>query len=139
MSTYLARIAAATTLALLATNAVALAQTRPSIRDAAARVSFVQSPPPMTQKDSNKNGTAIGALVGGGAMATLIAVLWNRCGEGCENDMEAWAPFAAVGMGAAGGAAVGYFIDKAHRGTRKVVVAPTVTRRERGVRLAVRF
>ena len=131
-------LVAAALITIHATGTVAAAQTRSPIRDAAARVSFAQ-PPPATARDSNTNGMAIGALIGGGAMATMLTILWKRCGAGCENDLEPWAPFAAVGVGAAGGAAAGYLIDRAHRGTRKVVVAPTVSRRDRGVKVAVRF
>ena len=111
---------------------------RPSIREAAARVSFAnrQSRPPA---DSNANGAAIGALVGGAGMLAFLAILSNQCRAGCENDLESWAPFAAAGVGAAGGAAVGYLIDRAHRGTRKVAIAPAVTRRDRSIRVAVRF
>jgi hypothetical protein len=130
---------AATLITIHVTGDVAAAQTSSPIRDAATRVSFRQTPAPPPQRDSNGNGTAIGALIGAGAMGAMIAIFWARCDAGCENDLPTWGPFAAVGMGAAGGAAVGYLIDRAHRGTRKVVVTPAVTRRERGVKLAVRF
>ena len=134
------RITAATTLAFLAGIVPALAQSRqPSIREAAARISFSQ-PLPAVAKDSNANGTAIGALVGAAGMGTFIAILWNRCGAGCENDAPGWAPYAAVGMGAAGGAAVGYLIDRSRHGSpRRLAVAPAISRKERGIRVAMRF
>ena len=131
--------AAATTLVFLAAANLADAQTRRQpIREAASRVTFAQAAP--AAKDSNANGTAIGALVGAAGMGTFLAILWNGCGAGCENDLEPWAPYAAIGVGAAGGAAVGYLIDRARGGSpRKVALVPVVTRRERGARIAVRF
>lgn len=134
------RLTAAAALFVLASGNLALAEPRPSIREAAARVSFAAQAPVPGAKDSNANGTAIGALVGAAGMGTMLAILWDRCDKGCENDLPAWGPYAAVGVGAAGGAAVGYFIDRARGGSpRKLAVAPVVTRRERGVKLAVRF
>ncbi|HET7694164.1 MAG TPA: hypothetical protein VFK57_00500 [Vicinamibacterales bacterium] len=139
MKTAWIRTAAAMVLVVLSAAAAAGAQTRPSIREAAARATFAQPTPP-APRDSNANGAAIGALVGAAGMGTLFAILSGRCGAGCENDLEAWAPYAAAGIGAAGGAAVGYLIDRARGGSRqKVAVVPAIARRERGVRLAVRF
>lgn len=134
------RITAATTLAFLAGIGPALAQSRqPSIREAAARVSFAQ-PQPTVAKDSNRNGIAIGALVGAAGMGTMLAILWDRCDAGCENDLPGWGPYAAVGIGAAGGAAVGYLIDRSRPGsTRRLAVAPALSRKERGIRVAMRF
>ena len=134
------RITAAATLVFLAGVGPALAQTRtPSLREAVGRAAAAQtlaSP----AKDSTANGTAIGALVGAAGMGTFLAILWNRCGAGCENDLEAWAPYAAVGVGAAGGAAVGYLIDRSRNGSsRRVAVVPAVSRKARGVRVALRF
>lgn len=140
MTSSLMRLTVAAVLAFLSGTTLATAQTRRTpVRDAAARVSFAQ-PASRPPADSAANGAAIGALIGGGGMAAMLAILSSRCGAGCENDLEPWAPYAAVGVGAAGGAAVGYLIDKLHRGSpRKVAVTPAVSRRERGVRVAVRF
>ena len=127
-------------LVFLSGTTLATAQTRRTpVRDAAARVSFAQ-PAPRPPADSAANGAAIGALIGGGGMAAMLVILSSKCGAGCENDLEPWAPYAAVGVGAAGGAAVGYLIDKLHRGSaRKVAVVPAVSRRERGVRVIWRL
>ena len=139
MNRSIIRITAAATLVFLAGVGPALAQTRTTLREAAGRAAAAQtlaSP----AKDSTANGTAIGALVGAAGMGTFLAILWNRCGAGCENDLEAWAPYAAVGVGAAGGAAVGYLIDRARNGSsRRVAVVPAVSRKARGVRVALRF
>jgi hypothetical protein len=138
MHRQLARLAAATALVSLTSATAAIAQAhRPTIREAAARVSFAQ---PAPRHDSTANGVAIGALIGGGVMLTVLAVASSGCNAGCENDMPGWAPIAIGGIGAAGGAAVGYLVDKLHRtGPRKVIVMPAVTRRDRGVKVAVRF
>jgi len=139
MQRSLARMTAAAILGLVVVADPVMAQPRPSIREAAARVSFAQSPPP-ARRDSNANGTAIGALVGAAGMGTFLAILWNQCRTGCENDLDPWAPYAAIGVGAAGGAAVGYLIDRARvRASQKVGVMPSVTRRQRGVTVALRF
>jgi hypothetical protein len=134
------RITAATTLIVLAGIGPALAQSRqPSLREAATRSAATQTLA-APAKDSTGNGTAIGALVGAAGMGTYLAILWNRCGAGCENDLPGWAPYAAVGVGAAGGAAVGYLIDRSRNGSsRRLAVVPAVSRRERGARVAIRF
>lgn len=141
MTAALVRVAVVTALVFAGGGTLATAQTQQApIREAAARVSFLHPRGSTIQRDSNANGTAIGALVGAAGMGTFLAILWNQCRAGCENDMEPWAPYAAIGVGAAGGAAVGYLIDRARvRAPQKVAVMPSVTRRERSVKLAVRF
>jgi hypothetical protein len=114
------------------------AQGRQPIGDAARLVKFDRQAA-VERSDPAGNGAAIGALAGGAAMATFFVVSSKRCGPGCENDLPGWLPFFGVGLGAAAGATVGYFIDKAHHGHRKVVIAPAVSTRRKGIRVAVGF
>jgi hypothetical protein len=114
------------------------AQGRQPIADAARLVRFDRQAA-AKPSDPTGNGAAIGALVGGAAMATFFVVSSKQCGPGCENDLPAWLPFFGVGVGAAAGATIGYFIDKAHHGHRKVVIAPAVSTRRKGIKVAVRF
>ncbi len=123
---------------LQATSGIALAERRQSIREAAARVTLQRAGMP-SRNDSGKEGAAIGALVGGGIMATFFVVSFAQCGKGCENDLPGWLPAFGVGLGAAAGATAGYFIDKAHHSSRKVTVAPAVSRGGGRLKVAVRF
>jgi hypothetical protein len=123
---------------LQATAATALAERRQTIREAVARVTLQPAGTPH-QNESGKEGAAIGALTGGAIMATFFVVSFAKCGKGCENDLPGWLPAFGVGVGAAAGATAGYFIDKAHHSTRKVAVAPVVSRRGGRLNVAMRF
>ena len=133
------RAAAAAVIALQAGNGVALAQEqRAPLREAAARAAF-QPPAKPDRSDPGSEGAAIGALVGGGIMATFFIVSFKKCGPGCENDLPGWLPAFGVGVGAAAGATAGFFIDKAIGRKQRIAIAPSVTPKERGVKVALRF
>jgi hypothetical protein len=93
--------------------------------------------------DPTWDGATKGALIGAGAMAGLLAVNYARCDAGCE--APAPGPMFAVGlsMGAGGGAAVGWLIDKLHKGPRSAAVpmalAVRADREARAVRVQWRF
>ena len=132
------RIVAFVLIVLSAQAGSVRAQGRQPIADAARLVRFDRQAA-AKPSDPAGNGAAIGALVGGAAMATFFVVSSKQCGPGCENDLPGWLPFFGVGVGAAAGATVGYFIDKAHHARRNVAVAPVVSPARKGIKVAVRF
>ena len=89
--------------------------------------------------DPSWDGAVKGALLGAGAMAGVLAVGYARCDAGCEAPAEG--PMFAWGMsvGAGSGAAVGWLIDKLHKGKgpAPVAVALRTDRQERSVRVTV--
>jgi hypothetical protein len=132
------RIVALTLAVLFVTADGVRAQGRQPIGDAARLVRFARQAT-AERSDPAGNGAAIGALAGGAVMGTFFVVSSTRCGPGCENDLPGWLPFFGVALGASVGATAGYFIDKAHHGQRKVAIAPTVSPRRKGIKVAVRF
>ena len=117
---------------------VAVAQERAPLREAVARVAF-QPPAKPDRSDPGANGAAIGALIGGGVMATFFIVSFKKCGPGCENDLPGWMPAFGVGLGVAAGATAGFFVDKAIGRKQRIAIGPAVTPKARGLKLAVRF
>ena len=121
--------------ALIVAPAAAGAQDNGPLRDAVRNATFAQATP-AASPDSAKDGAAIGALVGGVAAAVIWGVGSSRCHCLFYDAAPGWAPFAFVGIGAGTGAAIGYFADKAHG---RVSLSPSISRKAKGVRLAVRF
>ena len=133
------RVVSGLAIFLLMTGARAGAADAPRLREAVRRVRFVQSPPPSSApNDSGREGAIIGAVAGAGVMGTFFKVSYDRC-RSCENDLPGWLPAFGVGLGATVGATLGYFVDKAHHGKRKVLVSPSLSPRRLGVRGAIRF
>ena len=132
------RAVAATMIVLQAGTSIAFAQQRQPLREAAARAAF-QAPAKTGRSDSGKEGAAIGALVGGGIMAAFFIISSNQCGPGCDNDLPGWLPAFGVGVGVAAGATAGFFVDKAIGRKQRIAIAPSVTPKARGVKVAVRF
>jgi hypothetical protein len=132
------RILMAGLIAVDLSGGVATAAAPPQpIREAAARVTFRQPPKPMV--DSNADGAAIGALIGGAALGSVYLFFSLRCGEGCENDLPSWGPWAAVGLGVGGGTLAGFLIDNARRSTKPIDLTPAMSKHGAGVRFAIRF
>jgi hypothetical protein len=132
------RIVALTLILLCVTADCVRAEGRQPIGDAVRLVRF-GTQATAGGSDPAGNGAAIGALAGGAVMATFFVVSNKRCGPGCENDLPGWLPYFGVALGASVGATAGYFIDKAHHRQRKVIIAPAVSARRKGVKVAVRF
>ena len=92
-----------------------------------------------TPGDPSWDGAVKGALLGAGAMAGVLTVGYANCDAGCEAPAEgpmfAW----GMGVGAGGGAAVGWLIDKLHKGKgpAPVAVAIRTDPQERSVRVMV--
>lgn len=70
---------------------------------------------PLASPDPTWDGAAKGALLGAGAMAATVTVMYARCDAGCEapahGPMYAW----GLGVGAGSGAAIGWLADKLHK------------------------
>jgi hypothetical protein len=116
--------------ALAAGPAVAWGQAQPSPEPA----------PALTVRDPSWDGAVKGALIGAGAMAGVLAIGYANCDAGCEAPAEG--PMFAWGMsvGAGGGAAVGWLIDRLKVPRRiQPVVAIRADREERAVRLRWTF
>jgi hypothetical protein len=92
-----------------------------------------------TPSDPTWDGAVKGALVGAGAMAGVLTIGYARCDAGCEAPAEgpmfAW----GMGVGAGSGAAVGWLIDKLHKGKGPAPLAVSLRtdRQERSVRVTV--
>ena len=92
-------------------------------------------------RDPSWDGLTKGALIGAGAMAGLLAVNYARCDAGCEapaeGPMYAW----GLSIGAGGGAAVGWLIDRLHvaRKPMPIAVAVRADKQARAVRVQWRF
>ena len=65
-------------------------------------------------RDSTGNGAAIGAAVGALAGLALVSGIYARCDGGCEAPAFAGPVMFSVGVGGAGGAALGWAIDHHH-------------------------
>ena len=91
--------------------------------------------------DPTWDGAVIGALAGAGAKAGVVAVGYAHCDAGCEAPSQGPMFAIAMGMGAAGGAGVGWIVDKLHRpkGRSPVAVAIRADREARAVRVQWRF
>jgi hypothetical protein len=112
---------------------------RTSLR-AISSAPFPEKAQRVDERDPNGNGAALGALIGAGAAVGLAAVMYARCGDGCEAPSEGPTYLLAGGVGASAGAFVGWLVDKAHKGApRRIAVAPVIAPREKSVRVAVRF
>jgi hypothetical protein len=122
-------IAAALAAALVLIPSATQAQAPPSL----------EREPTIAPADPTWDGAVKGALVGAGAMAGLLTINYARCDAGCEAPAEG--PMFAWGMsvGAGGGAAVGWLIDKLHkgRGPAPVAVSFRTDRQERSVRVTM--
>ena len=138
MKPIVCRTVAAMVIVLQATGGLAVAQQRQPVRDAVARATF-QAPAKPDRSDPGTEGAAIGALVGGGIMATFFIVSFKKCGPGCENDLPGGLPAFGVGVGAAAGATAGFFVDKAIGRKQRIAIAPSVTPKERRLKVAWRF
>jgi hypothetical protein len=87
------------------------------------------------------NGIAIGVLAGAGAGFAMASGMYAACGDGCEAPARGSTYLAALGFGAGIGAAVGWIVDRAHKGKEIVfpTVAPIVTRGTKGLTFTLRF
>jgi hypothetical protein len=92
-------------------------------------------------RDPSWDGMTKGALIGAGAMAGFLAVNYARCDAGCEapaeGPMYAW----GLSIGAGGGAAAGWLIDRLHVARKPVPIAVAVRadKQARAVRVQWRF
>lgn len=100
--------------------------------------------------DSTMDGFVLGAAISGGTSALVVAAMVANCGFSCGGSGSYGSAVAGLGMMAAIGGAVGWAIDKAHKGTdpvfpvpatrnRRIDVGPIIAPRERGVRVSLRF
>jgi hypothetical protein len=90
--------------------------------------------------DSSWDGFAKGALIGAGTMTAFIAFNYAQCDAGCEapapGSMYLW----GLAVGAGGGGAIGWVVDRLHVPREAVpTVAIRADREARAVRLQWRF
>ena len=87
--------------------------------------------------DPTGNGLGLGAVIGAGAALTMMSVMFARCDAGCEGPSPGPTYTAAAVFGAGIGAAVGWTVDRLHKGSQ--VIFPIVSREQKGVGVVLRF
>jgi hypothetical protein len=90
---------------------------------------------PLTDHDPSWDGAARGALIGAGSMAGLLTIGYARCDAGCEAPARLPTYFRGMSVGAGGGAAIGWVIDRLHKapGPPRLAVALRADRQARAV------
>jgi hypothetical protein len=136
MTHVVVRLAVAVLTVLQAPPAVAAGHR--SLREAAALSRFGEPQASSASvSDSTLNGVLIGAAVGGGAVLAMVQFS-DEC-RTCAHPTSTATKATAITIGAVGGAAIGYLVDRAHHQQRRIAVAPTVSRHTNGMRVILRF
>ena len=85
--------------------------------------------------DPTGNGLGLGAVIGAGAALTMMSVMFARCDAGGPSPGPTYTAAAVFGAGI--GAAVGWTVDRLHRGSH--VIFPIVSREPKGVGVVLQF
>jgi hypothetical protein len=75
-------------------------------------------------KDSAGDGTLLGAVVGVGAGLGLLAIMYANACDTCDPPAYSELALPAAAVFGGGGAALGYFIDRAHEGSQLLYPVP---------------
>jgi hypothetical protein len=103
-------------------------------------VDTLRTDQPRSRVDSSWDGFAKGALIGAGTMTAFIAFNYSKCGEGCEAPAEGSMYLWGLAVGAGGGGAIGWVVDRLHVPREAVpAVAFRADREAKAVRLQWRF